>query len=152
MKTLLIAASLICSASAFAIDANSSWSEINASYKTDVKAPQVGFAAGNATSFYSIFETCVDGDMVKTIEAKDVFEQVRHGKNDVELVVVGQEVLSHAKTYKETINVGGHGSSREVEITVTIPTNNMIDVYSKVAKNQEATKLFSKAFSIPACK
>lgn len=152
MKNLLLVSSLVFSASAFAIDANSSWEAINASYKTDVKAPQVFFAAGEATTAYSIFETCVDGDMIKTIEAKNVFEQVRHGKNDVELVVVGQEVLTHAKTYTKMINVGGSHNQKEIEITVTIPTVNKIEVYEKVqSKNQEARKLFTKTFTIPAC-
>ena len=154
MKNLLLVSSLVFSASAFAVDQNSSWSEINASYKTDVRAPQVFFKTGEATTAYSIFETCIAGDNVQTIEAKDVYEQVRHGKNDVELVVVGQEILSHAKTYKSTITTGGsHGNQNTVEITVTIPTVNSIEVYEKVQKpNMDTRLLFTKSFTIPACK
>ncbi len=151
MKTLLLAATLIFSANSFAVTVNSSWSDINAAYNTDVKAPQVAFKAGEATTFYSIFETCVSGDKVLTAEPKDVYTQVRHGKNDVELVVVGQEVLSHAKTYTSTIPAGNHGQST-VEITVTIPTVNKIEVFEKSVKNgQEGRKLFTKTFTIPAC-
>lgn len=151
MKNLLLATSLVFSASAFALDANSSWSEINASYKTDVKAPQVGFAAGEATTFYSIFETCVDGDLIKTIEPKDVYTQVNHGKGNTELVVVGQEILSHAKTYKVMMPAGSHGD-RQIEVTVTIPVNNQIDVYTRAPKDSQEYKLFTKSFTIPACK
>lgn len=151
MKMLLLASSLFLSANVFAIDANSSWDQINASYKTDVRAPQVGFAAGEATTFYSIFETCVDGDTIKTIEPKDVYEQVRHGKDNVELVVVGQEVLSHPRTYKVMVPAGDHGNAQK-EITITIPAENQIDVYSRAQKDNEAVKLFTKSFTIPACK
>jgi hypothetical protein len=152
MKNLLLASSLIFSATAFAIDSSSSWSEINASYKTDVRAPQVGFAAGEATTFYTIFETCVDGDMIKTIEAKDIFTQINHGKENTEIVVVGQEVLSHLKSYVVMMPVGNHGLETKA-VTITIPVQNNIEVYEKVqTKNGEGRKLFTKSFSIPVCK
>ena len=151
MKSLLLASSLMFSVAAFAVDQNSTWGEINASYKTQVNAPEVGFAAGQATTFYSIFETCVDGDTIKTIEPKDVYSQINHGKGNIELVVVGQEVLSHPMTYSIQVPVGNHSEEKKT-IEVTIPVNYNIDVFAAHTKNQEAQLMFTKSYSIPACK
>jgi hypothetical protein len=159
MKNLMIAtATLVLSTSAFALNVNSTWEEINASYKTDVKAPQVFFTTGEATTAYSIFETCVAGDKINTVEPKDVYVQVRHGNHEAaELVVVGQEILSHDKTYTIMINQGGkNGNQRQVPVVVTIPTVNQIDVFAKNPSanhgNMDQVKLFTKTFVIPACK
>ena len=152
MKNLLLVASLVFSASAFAVDANSTWSDINASFKTDVHAPQVAFAAGEATSFVSIFDTCIDGDMIKTLEAKDIYSQNYISKGNVELVVVGQEILSTALSYTVMVPVSRNSEAMK-SLEITIPVNNNIDVFAATAtKYQEKTLLFTKTFTIPACK
>jgi hypothetical protein len=152
MKKVLLAMALLVSANVFALGADSSWQEINASYATDVRAPQIFFASGEATTAYSIFETCVNGEMMQTIGPKDVYVQVRHGKNDVELVVVGQKVLSTPRTYTKTIYTGGHGNQHPVDVVITTPLFNNIDVFEKVDHRRDANFMFTKSYTIPACK
>lgn len=150
MKNVLLASVMMFSVSAFALDASSSWQEINASYKTDVRAPKVAFAAGQATSFISIFDTCIAGDKIQTSKAFDVYAQTGNAKlGNLELVVVGQEVLTADLTTTKTFT---NKNGQEMVITETIPMKNEIEVYENVSrKNTEARLMFTKSFEIPSC-
>lgn len=135
MKSVIVLAALTLSANSFALD---------------VRAPQIFFNAGEATTAVSVVETCVDGDFIKTNEMKEVFAHVRQGKKDV-LVVAGEEILSHPRTYTKTINVGGDKHPKEIEVVVTIPLKYEIDVYSYGHGDREGKFLYTKSFTIPAC-
>ena len=155
MKSVILSLVMIASASALAVDQNSSWSDINASYATDVKAPQVAFAAGEATSFITVFDVCVTGEILQTTKAFDVYKQVRTGGShgQLDLVVVGQEILATPISYVGYVPKNGK-NSEPVAMTFTYPLVNNIDVYSPKLNNKtsEQNLLFTKVYVIPACK
>ena len=149
MKNLLIIAALFVGGNAFALSQNSSWEEINASYKTNVKAPQVAFAAGQATSFVTVFDVCHAGDTVRTTKAMPIYKQVRHGRDGMELVQVGSEVLETSSSYTVTIDPE-HGPSRTVNMEIGRFYN--IDVFAASRNDRsEGNLLFTKSFTMPIC-
>lgn len=116
----------------------------------DVRAPQISFNAGEATTFVSVLEVCHNGDAFETLNEKEIFAHVREGKTD-NLVVVGYDVLSRPRTFTKTISTGKDGNREEV-VTVTLPLNYTIEYYSNRRGKVEGSLLYTKSFSVPACK
>lgn len=153
MNKILSIALVLASVNAFAVSKNNSWAEINASRLTDVRAPQVAFAAGQATSFVSVFDVCHAGDTVRTTKAMPIFEQVRYAGRDggTELVQVGSEVLETASSY--TVVVEREKGSPTKTIEIQIGRNYSIPVYAAhTGKDREEQLMFTKSFVMPLCK
>ncbi len=134
MKSIIALSSLVIAANAFALD---------------VRAPKVFFKAGAVTTAVSVLELCVNGDELQTLNEKPVFKHVKVGKEH-DIAVVGYEVLSTARTFEKTIPAGKDGRNEKV-ITVTLPLDYSIEVYSDSRGDREGTFVRSFDFSIPAC-
>jgi len=113
------------------------------------RAPQISFNAGEATTFVSVLDTCIDGDTFKTIIEKEIFAHIRSGKSD-KLVVVGNEILSRPRTYVTTISSGKDGRF-EKEITVTLPLDYTIEYLSNAHGDNDAQVVYKKSFIVPTC-
>jgi hypothetical protein len=148
MKSFIVLSIMALSLSSYALDANSSWSEIFASRKTFVHLPQVAFAAGSATSFLSVEKLCYTETSIKTIEAQQIYAP---GSSDRQSIVdAGKEILSTSRTYTMMISPRDHGG--EVPVVMTIPTSYNITVYAASNNDRDPSRvLFTKVLALPAC-
>lgn len=134
MKNLIVLATALVSANSFAAGLIE-------------RAPQIPFAAGEATTFVAVTEVCFNGEEFETVNAKPVFAHVKHGKED-SVVVVGSEILKAPRTYTTTISYGKDGRF-ERTIEVTRPLNYSIE-YVKAGKETEVV-VKTASFTVPAC-
>ncbi len=134
MKKLFTAFTLLLSINSFALTE---------------RAPQISFNAGEATTFVSVLDTCIDGDTFNTVIPKDIYSHIKHGKQD-ELVIVGKEILSRPRTYVTTITTGKDGRF-EKEITVTLPLNYTIEYFSDAIGENDGHLVYKKSFTVPTC-
>lgn len=152
MGMIFTAVSLLVSVNALAVTSDSSWDEIRADYGTDVRGPQIFFGAGDATTAIAILDVCVSGDTLHTLEPKPVYGWVGIGKN-ARNVEIGRAVLSAPVEYDTVIGGSDKGRNRDgIPVHVRVNLSPVIDVYAASRGDYEGRFLFSKVFSVPACR
>lgn len=148
MKSVIVLSIALLSLNSFALDANSSWTEIFASRKTNVQLPQVSFAAGEVTSFLSVEKLCYTETAIKTIQPQDVF--VHGGGEHGNISATGKEILSTSRVYTMMIPVGEHGPGQAVVMSIPIKYN-IIVLAASYGDRDSNRVLFTKALNLPAC-
>ena len=119
MKSLLTTFVLALSFNAFAVDVNSSWSEIFASNKTDVQLPQVSFLAGEVTSLLSIDQVCYTQDAIKSIKPQYTYAHTHNEAGTI--VATGKATLTTGLFFDRYLPAGsGDGSEEGVRLTPII--------------------------------
>ncbi len=146
--------SLALSTATFAVTVNSSWESIKADRFVSALAPTIAMDAGAAVTFMSVLDLCSNGDEVQTIEKQNVYKHVViNNRNNIE--VIGTKFLTHPLTYTHLVwrKLPGSSTEVQVEITETIELDYNVAVVEKMLGSSKiGKKLFTKEFSIPACK
>jgi hypothetical protein len=149
MKSLLTTAILALSLNAFAIDANSTWSEIFSSNKVAVQLPQVSFLAGEVTSLVSIDQVCFTSSSIETINTQYTYAHTQRGNES--LVVTGQEILKTGLTFNRYLPVGNGDNAPLVAFPEAIPLSYNLVVRAAQNGDHEGRALFTKVYALPAC-
>lgn len=170
MKKIIALVAALASVSSFALSSNDSWETIQAAVSSSNKytANNVGVFLGKPST---VFNVCVDGDMLVALEESAVRERQYVGRtrdiHDSEndgwaTVITGYKKYSYPITYtsyKEECNNRGK-RCRKVPYTVnqktvrTITINKLVADYGQSRSGRDRKvykKLFTKTFEVPAC-
>lgn len=156
MKKLVALLLLTLGTSAFAIDETDTWETIRANNK--IQLSNTWAFVGYSTS---VFEVCVDGDNLTTLEPKPIYEYRRVSRDRDERVIVGYKHYTHPITYtsyREICTGRNDNNCRKVpyqttqKVTRDITVSKFVRTVGGRDNGRDIYKeLFKKEFVIPVC-
>ena len=155
MKALILIASLFATATAFAIDENSSWSEIRRGSTYYVDTPSIQFRGGGLHT--SPFGVCVAGDSLRTMRMVEKCVEWGGRDNDCKKSVYQYEYVGITRTVRTCVKKRRVGRDdyecvKWANKSVTTPLSYTFDVYKRYGRDGDNLRfMFSKDFDIPSC-
>lgn len=154
MKTLILIVSIFASGAAFAIDENSSWSEIRMGNTYYVDTPAINFRGGGLQT--TPFGVCVVGDSLRTKRMVEKCVEWGGRDNDCQRSVYQYEYLPITRTVRSCVKRRRVGDDYEcvkwANRTVTTPLSYTFDVYKRYGRDGDNHRyLFSKDYDITSC-
>ena len=149
MKSLLSLAVMALSLNAFAVNANSPWSEIFAARNVEVQMPQVSFLTNEATSLVSIDQVCFTQTTIQTIKPQTIYTHSNSNDN-AGLNDAGKAILVTGRSFVRYLP-GPNDRSDMTAVAEEIPLSYKLEVRGPSTANHDGRVLFTKIYNLPAC-